>query len=147
MLCLCWIRKLALDNYRAKSAIRIIKLRLIVGDLCIVAHPKSRLPCAAASEAGFMHRGSCTDYNSSTDLSAAVDVYSDWVDACDAVAKDVDGVSRDYAPPRVTAPGRPSAVKARDGADDDDDDIIDDEDGFGGYGGREEGIVPDDDDY
>lgn len=68
-----------------------------------------------------------------------MDVYSDWVDACDAVAKDGEGVARDYAPPRVTAPGRPAAVKARDGADDDeDDDIINDEDGFGGgYGGGE----------
>lgn len=80
------------------------------------------------------------------DLSAAVDVYSDWVDACDAVAKDNNGISKDYAPPRISAPGRPSVVKARDGADDDDDDdIINDEDGFGGYGGREEGVVPDDD--
>lgn len=27
-------------------------------------------------------------FAASSDLSAAVDVYSDWVDACDAVAKD-----------------------------------------------------------
>ncbi|MCJ1373514.1 hypothetical protein MMC20_004742 [Loxospora ochrophaea] len=31
-------------------------------------------------------------------LSAAVDVYSDWIDACDAVAKEAAGVSRDTAP-------------------------------------------------
>ena len=32
-----------------------------------------------------------------SDLSAAVDVYSDWVDACDAVAKDTVGKDEDNA--------------------------------------------------
>lgn len=81
------------------------------------------------------------------DLSAAVDVYSDWVDACDAVAKE-GGDERGDIAPRVPVPGRPGISRARDEVDDEDDDaIIDDEDGLGGYGGREEGIVPDDDDY
>ena len=39
----------------------------------------------------------CTNHERS-DLSAAVDVYSDWIDACDAVAKEAAGVSRDTAP-------------------------------------------------
>ena len=85
-----------------------------------------------------------------TDLSAAVDVYSDWVDACDSVAKgrEADGESGSAPARASSAPGRPSASKARDEADDDDDDddIIDDEDGMGGYGGRNEGIVADDED-
>jgi len=75
-------------------------------------------------------------------LSAPVDVYSDWVDACDAVAKE-DGEERggDFAPSRAPAAGRQNAGKARD--EDDDDDIIDDgSDGMGGYGG--EGVVADD---
>ena len=32
-----------------------------------------------------------TDFVGKLDLSAAVDVYSDWIDACDAVAKDEAG--------------------------------------------------------
>jgi transcription elongation factor Elf1 len=32
-----------------------------------------------------------TNYRLFPDLSAAVDVYSDWIDACDSVAKDVAG--------------------------------------------------------
>jgi transcription elongation factor Elf1 len=79
------------------------------------------------------------------DLSAAVDVYADWVDACDAVAKeDSEEHGVDFAPLRASATaGRPSAGRARDEEEDDnDDDIIDDEDGLGGYGG--EGIVADD---
>jgi len=79
------------------------------------------------------------------DLSAAVDVYADWVDACDAVAKE-DGDDRgggDYAPSRAPAAGRSNAGRARDeDEEDNDDDIIDDEDGLGGYGG--EGVVADD---
>ena len=31
------------------------------------------------------------------DLSAAVDVYSDWIDACDAVAKEAAGLPKDNA--------------------------------------------------
>lgn len=76
------------------------------------------------------------------DLSAAVDVYSDWVDACDAVAKeDVEDRGGEFAPSH--APAARSSRRARD-EEDDEDDIIDDddEDGGGGYGG--EGIVADD---
>lgn len=77
----------------------------------------------------------------SADLSAAVDVYSDWVDACDAVAKEADDEpgGGSYAPSRASK--RPSAGRARDEEEEDDDDIIDDT----GYGG--EGIVNDDDEY
>lgn len=32
------------------------------------------------------------------DLSAAVDVYSDWIDACDAVAKEAAGLSPEEVP-------------------------------------------------
>jgi transcription elongation factor Elf1 len=77
------------------------------------------------------------------DLSAAVDVYSDWVDACDAVAKeDVEDRGGEYAPSHSPAARRPSGGRARDEEDDEDDIIDDDEDGGGGYGG--EGIVADD---
>lgn len=82
------------------------------------------------------------------DLSAGVDVYSDWVDACDAVAKEHgEEHGRDgFAPSRSSAAvGRTSARAAADEDDDNDDDIIDDEDGLGGYGG--EGVVADDDEY
>lgn len=80
-------------------------------------------------------------------LSAAVDVYSDWVDACDAVAKEAEeGGGRgggDYAPSSRPS-ARTSAGRARDEEEDDENDIIDDRDDDG-YGG--EGIVADDDDY
>jgi hypothetical protein len=82
------------------------------------------------------------------DLSAAVDVYSDWVDACDAVAKE-DGEERagKFAPSRAPASERPGTGRARDDEDDDDEDdddadIMEDEDGLGGY--RGEGIAADD---
>lgn len=40
-----------------------------------------------------------------TDLSAAVDVYSDWVDACDAVAKDTANKYEEHgAEPHYRAP-------------------------------------------
>jgi transcription elongation factor 1 len=78
------------------------------------------------------------------DLSAAVDVYSDWVDACDAVAKeDVGDRGGEYATSRPTA-SRPGGGRAGDDDEDLEDLIDDDEDGGGGYGG--EGIVGDDDD-
>ena len=49
------------------------------------------------------------------DLSAAVDVYSDWVDACDAVAREgEEDRGGDFAPSRAPAAGRPSAGRARD---------------------------------
>ena len=74
------------------------------------------------------------------DLSAAVDVYSEWVDACDAVAQangDGDGGERAPARAPVQAGG-----KNRNDEDDNDDDIIDDEDDHIGYGG--EGVAADD---
>ncbi|EHL01690.1 putative Transcription elongation factor 1 like protein [Glarea lozoyensis 74030] len=75
-------------------------------------------------------------------LSAAVDVYSEWVDACDAVAQGTgDGEGGEHAPAR--APVQPGGAKQRnDDEDDNDDDIIDDEDDHIGYGG--EGVAADD---
>jgi transcription elongation factor Elf1 len=74
------------------------------------------------------------------DLSAAVDVYSDWVDACDAVAKeDVEERGGEYASSRPSA-GRPPGGRAM-AEDEDLDDLIDDEDDDQGY--RGEGIVGD----
>lgn len=65
-------------------------------------------------------------------LSAPVDVYSDWVDACDQVAKETKAGE--------SSQSRYTTSAARKTTRDDDD-----EDGYGGYGG--EGIVDDDDDY
>ncbi|KAH8794850.1 transcription elongation factor Elf1 like-domain-containing protein [Hyaloscypha finlandica] len=79
-------------------------------------------------------------------LSAAVDVYSDWVDACDAVAKEdvEEGAGGEYAPSRPAA-GRPGGGRARDD-DEDLEDLIDDEgEDAGGYRGN--GVVADDEDY
>ncbi|TGO60146.1 hypothetical protein BCON_0038g00430 [Botryotinia convoluta] len=78
-------------------------------------------------------------------LSASVDVYADWVDACDAVAKEGDD-GGDLAPERAPA-RRSSGAAGKGDADDDDndDDIMGDEDEMGGYGG--DGIVADDEDY
>lgn len=42
-----------------------------------------------------------------SDLSAAVDVYSDWVDACDAVAKDT-ATKFEESNPRSLRPSEPS---------------------------------------
>jgi transcription elongation factor Elf1 len=84
--------------------------------------------------------------NNGADLSAAVDVYSDWVDACDAVAKEdvEEGAGGEYAPSRPAA-GRPGGGRARDD-DEDLEDLIDDEgEDAGGYGGN--GVVADDEDY
>ncbi|KAG9247889.1 putative transcription elongation factor [Calycina marina] len=80
-------------------------------------------------------------------LSAAVDVYSDWVDACDAVAKENGDKEGEYAPERApTQGGRPSGGRQME-EEEDDNDIIDDEDDdlapIGGYGA--EGIEADDD--
>ena len=91
-------------------------------------------------------RGSCeTNVGPHIDLSASVDVYADWVDACDAVAKEGDD-GGDLAPERAPA-RRSSGAAGKGDADDDDndDDIMGDEDGMGGYGG--DGIVADDEDY
>ncbi|TAQ90384.1 hypothetical protein B7494_g1287 [Chlorociboria aeruginascens] len=93
------------------------------------------------------HSSGCFMLTVPPDLSAAVDVYSEWVDACDAVAKE-DGEDRGsgFAPARVPPPRRSNVGRARD-EEEDDNDIInddddDDDDGLGGYAG--EGIVGDD---
>ncbi|KAA8572911.1 hypothetical protein EYC84_003464 [Monilinia fructicola] len=66
-------------------------------------------------------------------LSASVDVYAEWVDACDAVAKEAD--DRDFAPERAPARRQSGAASKGDEDDEDnDDDIMGDEDGMGGYG-------------
>ena len=62
-------------------------------------------------------------YAYGTDLSAAVDVYSDWIDACDTVAKDATGIGdsgRAYSDGNIRATTRQSLEP--------DDSIIDDED-------------------
>ena len=41
----------------------------------------------------------CQLTNIPTDLSAAVDVYSDWIDACDSVAQEAAGTSRESDAP------------------------------------------------
>jgi transcription elongation factor Elf1 len=95
----------------------------------------------------FSPRRACANFYFYPDLSAPVDVYADWVDACDTVAKeggDHTGIG-DFGPSRVSLPGsRNNAERARDEEDERDDDIIDDEDddGADGYGG--DGIVADD---
>ncbi|KAL3425629.1 hypothetical protein PVAG01_02420 [Phlyctema vagabunda] len=75
------------------------------------------------------------------DLSAAVDVYSEWVDACDAVAKD-GGPDDPLEPSRHLGAGRGAGGRDRERGSDND--IIDDDDldGGDGYGG--DGIVADD---
>jgi hypothetical protein len=82
------------------------------------------------------------------DLSAAVDVYADWVDACDAVAKEdgEEGIGGDHASLRAPATGRAGAGRIRDPDDDENiDDLIDDEDDDGlGYGRDADGVVADD---
>lgn len=81
-------------------------------------------------------------------LSAAVDVYADWVDACDAVAKEHGGEpgSQGISQSRATAAvGRATARAEEEEEEDNDDDIIDDEDGLGAY--RGDGIVADDEEY
>jgi len=72
-------------------------------------------------------------------LSAAVDVYSEWVDACDSVAKeDTKEPGDEYSTSRRTTQ---YATTARD---DDRDGIVDDEDGHGSEGYEGDGIVADD---
>ena len=67
-----------------------------------------------------------------SDLSAAVDVYSDWIDACDAVAKDA--ATGPGAHPSDLGPGG-AADNYSDGGLDNDDDlgIMDDEIGEAEY--------------
>ncbi|KAK3685997.1 hypothetical protein B0T22DRAFT_467012 [Podospora appendiculata] len=71
-------------------------------------------------------------------LSAAVDVYSEWVDAADAVAHESETREQPSPNDRRLSSGRPrqSSQKA---------DEYDDEDDDRGYGG--DGIEVDDDDY
>lgn len=69
----------------------------------------------------------------SLDLSAPVDVYSEWVDACDAVAKE----NKAAEASRPRQPAQASRKLSRD----EDDDLIDDGNGYGG-----DGIVDDDED-
>lgn len=65
-------------------------------------------------------------------LSAAVDVYADWVDACDAVAKgdgeEIDDDGRAQARVPVAGGGGRQRGRARGEEEEDDDDIIDDAD-------------------
>lgn len=76
-------------------------------------------------------------------LSAGVDVYSEWVDACDAVAKE-DGqeAGGHYASTRTAATG---SNRMREEYDDDVD--VDDDNLGGGAGYSGEGIVGDDEEY
>lgn len=77
-----------------------------------------------------------------SDLSAAVDVYSEWVDACDSVAKAEGGENRGMTPPRRFEGAPLVASKAAD-----EDDILDDDDiEVGGGYGRDDGLVNDDED-
>lgn len=72
-------------------------------------------------------------------------MYADWVDACDAVAKEGGGeAAGDYAPTRSPVAAGRSAARQR-SEDDDDLDGAGDDDGMDGYGG--EGIVADDEEY
>lgn len=57
------------------------------------------------------------------DLSAPVDVYADWIDACDAVAKEAAGAATERPAHRGGAPSRPAAAAGGGG----DDFIVDDE--------------------
>lgn len=72
------------------------------------------------------------------DLSLPVDVYSEWVDACDTVAQENKEANANR--PRSFAP--PGRAGERERVDDDLDD--EDADRHNGYGG--EGIVDDDED-
>jgi len=73
-------------------------------------------------------------------------VYADWVDACDAVAKEGGGeAAGDYAPTRSPVAAGRQAARQRSEDDDDLDGAADDDDGMNGYGG--EGIVVDDEEY
>lgn len=94
------------------------------------------------------------DHSILVDLSAPVDVYSDWVDACEAVEQENKGELLDtdaytHSPQRATAKQAAPAKSKNDyNSDDDDDaDIMGNEDGFGGGGYSGDGIVADDEDY
>lgn len=81
----------------------------------------------------------------SLDLSAPVDVYAEWVDACDSVAK----TDPQEPSSRYSAPQR-AQLRQENSRTNEDDGIIDDEDDdhdAGGYGGEDDGVVADDDEY
>ena len=78
-----------------------------------------------------------------TDLSAAVDVYSEWVDACDAVAK-TEGAEGGATPPR-----RFERAPATTGSKAQDEELVLDDDDIevgGGYGREDDGLINDDED-
>lgn len=72
-------------------------------------------------------------------MSAAVDVYSEWVDACDAVAKENTAEHRAWQTSSHSAVGKSGGAVGQRNIDQDEDD---DDVGVGGYEG--EGIVGDD---
>jgi transcription elongation factor Elf1 len=78
--------------------------------------------------------------NTAPDLSAPVDVYAEWVDACDSVAKENTEESRAWQ-----QSSRGGAVRGSMTAQHDPEDYADEEDHDGGYEG--EGIVGDDEEY
>ena len=73
-------------------------------------------------------RFKCNDVAIQTDLSAAVDVYSDWIDACEAVARE--GAEADEEDRRFSTYGtqRATAAAARGGGEGEDEDGAYDED-------------------
>ena len=78
--------------------------RKVVQASCLVKSAGStfRLESTVSQFSTFYPASSLTHWSwlitySFPDLSAAVDVYSDWIDACDAVAKEAAGISKDAA--------------------------------------------------
>lgn len=74
--------------------------------------------------------------NSNQDLSAAVDVYSDWIDACDAVAKEAAGASTYDAPLSYTDPVTGAGGRRNSGSHIERHQlvaVVEDEDGQGNY--------------
>jgi len=83
-------------------------------------------------------------------LSAAVDVYADWVDKCDEAARQDREEQARSGPARATGQARERASGAsrrRDELEDIDAEGEDDDLGVGGGGYAGDGIVADDDDY
>ncbi|KAI9891298.1 MAG: hypothetical protein M1814_002811 [Vezdaea aestivalis] len=75
----------------------------------------------------------------STDLSAAVDVYADWVDACDTVANTGGGGTERFA----ASESRPQPPRPQKNQDNEDEDA---EDGPGGYAEAGDNFIDDEDD-
>ena len=106
---------------------------------CTLTSPPTRLDAEK-------NENSNADVAIPTDLSAAVDVYADWVDACDAVAKEGGAETGEgYAPTRSPVEAGRLVARHRSVDDDDDNGGAEDDNGMNGYGG--EGIVADDEDY